>query len=404
MKLPSVKLPSVNLPSVTLRSGRERSLQNFHPWVFSGGVQSLPDCEDGALVCLRAADGAVLGSGYLNRKSSIIVRMLCFGPADPREALFENLERAVALRERARDTWLSPSLTNAYRVVNSEGDFVPGLVVDRYDDVLVFQISTLGIERLRDEIIAWFVKRCAPTSIYEKSTSGARKEEGLETREGVIVGQEPDKVLILENGHKFLVSFREAQKTGFFLDQREMRALVGRLSSGRSVLNCFSYTGGFSVYAAKAGAKKVETVDISVPAIERAKENFTLNDIALPQHAFSAVDVFDHLREAGDQFDVVILDPPAFAKRRTHIQQACKGYSEINREGIRRTAPGGIVVTSSCSHFVDEKLFQQVVFQAARDAGRSVRVLGHHLHAFDHPVSIFHPEGAYLKSLVLGVE
>jgi 23S rRNA (cytosine1962-C5)-methyltransferase len=330
--------------------------------------------------------------------------MLQFGEGDPREAIFENLERAVAMRERAQQSWLDVTKTNAYRLVNSEGDFVPGLIVDRYDDVLVFQISTLGIEVLRSEIVAWFKKRLAPRIIFEKSTSGARKEEGLEPREGVLEGGEPGKVVVLEHGNKFSVSFRDSQKTGFFLDQREMRVLVGALAKNRSVLNCFSYTGGFSVYAAKAGARSVESVDISAPAIDGAKENFELNGLSSEQHAFRAADVFDRLREDDDFFDVVILDPPAFAKRRTHVQQACKGYSEINREGMKRVSPGGYLITSSCSHFVDDKLFQQVAFQAARDAGRAIRIVGHHVHAFDHPVSIFHPEGAYLKSLVLQVE
>jgi 23S rRNA (cytosine1962-C5)-methyltransferase len=394
----------MKLPSVTLKSGRERSLLNRHPWVFSGGVHTLPDCDDGSLVSVRAADGSVLGSGYLNRKSSIVVRMLRFDEGNPRDAVFENLERAVLMREQAHASWLDASVTNAYRLVNSEGDFVPGLIVDRYGDVLVFQISTLGIEVMRSEIVAWFKKRLAPRVIFEKSTSGARKEEGLDPREGVLDGDEPEKVTILENGHKFAVRFRDSQKTGFFLDQREMRVLIGDLAPGRSVLNCFSYTGGFSVYAAKAGARSVESVDVSSPAIDGAKENFELNGLSSEQHSFRAVDVFDRLRESEDLFDIVILDPPAFAKRRTHVQQACKGYSEINREGMKRVSPGGYLITSSCSHFVDDKLFQQVAFQAARDAGRSIRVVGHHRHAFDHPVSIFHPEGAYLKSLVLQVE
>jgi 23S rRNA (cytosine1962-C5)-methyltransferase len=393
-----MKQVKVKPAKVILKSGREKSVLNRHPWVFSGAVAQIPECPAGEIVQVVSHKGETLGSGYLNPRSSIVVRMLSFGNESALDALQRHLEEAVRMREA-----LVPERTDAFRLINSEGDFIPGLIVDRYADLLVLQIGTLGMEKLKGEVCSFLEKRIGPHCIFEKSMAASRLEEGLEKFEGPLLGGEPEPRVIQEHGVTFRISMRDSQKTGFFLDQREMRALVGSISSAKRVLNCFSYTGGFSVYAAKAGAREVESVDISGPALERARENFELNGLDVSAHRFIEADVFERLRSGGDTFDVVVLDPPAFAKKKAHEVQACRGYGEINREAMKLVTSGGILVTSSCSHFVDERLFGQVVFQAARDSGREVTVLGLHRHGFDHPRSIFHPEGGYLKSLILQV-
>ena len=232
----------------------------------------------------------------------------------------------------------------------------------------------------------------------------SRGEEGLQNQEGLLFGEEVDEVEIMENKIKFIVSIKNGQKTGFFLDQREMRNWVQELSEGKKVLNCFGYTGGFSLYAMKGGATQVDTVDISTDAIGLAQKNTSLNKIDADKHNFIAEDVFQFLREKPLEYDLIILDPPAFTKRKTDIIQACRGYKDINRLAIKKIPSGSLLLTSSCSYHIDEKLFQTVVFQAAAEAGRSVRIIGRHRLALDHPINIFHPEGEYLKSLLLFIE
>jgi 23S rRNA (cytosine1962-C5)-methyltransferase len=263
---------------------------------------------------------------------------------------------------------------------------------------------TLGIEKLKNIIVETLVAELKPKCVYEKSDLPSRREEGLKNQEGILYGEMPGDQIILENNLKFKVNLVKGQKTGFFLDQREMRSLVKKLGKKKRVLNCFGYTGGFSVYAAAGGATKVDTVDISVEAVELAKENFLLNNLVTKNSDFIAADAFDFLRESELNYDLIILDPPAFAKKKADIIPACRGYKDLNRIALQKIPSSSLLLTSSCSYHVDEKLFQQVIFQAAREANRRVRLIGRHILAPDHPINIFHPEGEYLKSLILQVE
>jgi 23S rRNA (cytosine1962-C5)-methyltransferase len=388
------------MESAFLKPGRDKAVRNRHHWIFSGAVQTLPDFENGSLLQVRSADGELLGHAYFNRNSSIIGRMVSFGKAAPEDAIRESIDQAVRLRRRLFD----PDVTNAFRLINAEGDLLPGLVVDLFGDVLVLQVATLGMEELKPLVLDYLVSRLKPAAVYEKSDVPSRRDEGLETFEGPLYGEPPPKVGILEEGLTFRVDIVRSQKTGFYLDQREMRKLVRDLGRGRHVLNAFSYTGAFSVYALKGGAVRADSVDSSESAVELAQENFEANALPTDAGVFFAADVFQFLREPGLDYDFIILDPPAFAKRRTEVVQACRGYKDINRLAIQKVGPQGLVMTFSCSHFVDEKLFQQVVFQAAGEAGRRVRILQRHRQAPDHPVNIFHPETEYLKGLLLYVE
>lgn len=387
--------------SVTLKPGKEKPVRNRHHWIFSGAIAKLPEFTNGDCLQVCSSTGEKLGWGYFNTKTMISGRMLSFDETLPEDAISRNLEAAVAMRSRLFDH----ATTNAYRLVNGEGDLLPGLIIDRYNEVLVVQISTLGMQKFRPMIVEWLVKNLTPRSIYEKSLLPSRKEEGLHDEQGALFGEVPSQgVEILENGLRFFVSILHGQKTGFFLDHREMRDQVMTLAHGKKVLNCFAYTGGFSIYAAKGGAAAVDSVDISASAMQLAERNMELNGFASDAHHFYAEDVFDFLREKSLDYDLVILDPPAFAKRQKDVVSACRGYKDINRLAMEKMPAGSVLLTSSCSYHVNEELFQTVVFQAAVEAGRTVRIIGRHRMAADHPVNICHPESDYLKSLLLYIE
>jgi len=388
------------MESVILKPGKDKAVRNRHHWIFSGAIQRLPDFENGSILAVRSADGDILGQAYFNRKSSITGRMLSFGNVSAEDALRRNFESAQALRRRFFD----PHFTNAFRLINAEGDGLPGLIVDVYGDVVVLQVATLGMEKLKPFVLDLLVSALEPRSIYEKSDLPARRDEGLEGFEGTLYGIEAEKVKITEAGLDFWVDIVHSQKTGFYLDQREMRRIVRETSAGRRVLNTFAYTGAFSVCALRAGAARVDSVDSSEPALSLARENFTLNGLGPESGTFYTADVFEFLRAPGLDYDYIILDPPAFAKRRTDVVQACRGYKDINRLAIQKVGTPGLIMTCSCSHFVEEGLFQRVVFQAAHEAGRRVRILQKHRQALDHPVNIFHPETQYLKGFLLYVD
>jgi 23S rRNA (cytosine1962-C5)-methyltransferase len=386
---------------VILKPGKEKPVKSRHHWIFSGAIDSAPDFIDGDILGVESARGELLGYGYFHHATSIAGRMLSFGSNGAHEAIKQNLDQAIAMRQALFDR----SQTTAYRLVHSEGDGIPGLIIDAYDDVLVLQATTLGIDRLKSVIVDHLVSRLSPRSIYEKSTSPSRREEGLRDTVGLLYGAVIDEVKIKECGMQFFVDVERGQKTGFFLDQRDMRAYVRDLSHNKRVLNCFGYTGGYSVAAVAGGATLVDTVDQDAGAIDLAKKNMALNTPDASGHGFFADDVFAYLRTKDlSIYDIVILDPPAFAKRKSDVIAACRGYKEINRLAIQHIKSGGIIVTSSCSYHVDEKLFQTVVFQAALDAGRTIKIIGRHRHAPDHPVNVYHPEGEYLKSLVLYID
>jgi 23S rRNA (cytosine1962-C5)-methyltransferase len=394
------KNPPSEARAVILKPGKDKPVRNRHHWIFSGAVAKLPEFDDGDVLPVLAGNGDHLGYGYFNRRCSIIGRMLSFDRTPALEAVRAGIERATALRRA-----LFTEATNAYRLVNAEGDGLPGLIVDRYGGVLVLQVATLGMERLKPFVLEC-LRRVSPSrAVYEKSNLAARREEGLEDREALLEGELPAEVRILENRYPFVVDIIHSQKTGFFLDQREMRQLVMFFSRGRSILNAFSYTGAFSVYALHGGAARVVSVDVSEPALELARQNVSLNGFPPRNEDFIKADVFEFLRkERADRYDLIILDPPAFAKKKADVVQACRGYKDLNRLALSKLPAGGLLLTFSCSHFVNEALFQTVLFQAALEAGRRVRILQRHHLSFDHPLNICHPESEYLKGFLLYVD
>jgi 23S rRNA (cytosine1962-C5)-methyltransferase len=387
------------MKTVTLKAGKDKAVLNRHHWIFSGAVAFLPDFEDGDILAVQSRAGEFLGYGYFNRRCSIQGRMLSFDRIPAEDAVRDNIIKAVSLRR----TLFGPD-TNAFRLVNAEGDDLPGLIVDLYNDVVVLQVATLGMEKLKPLVLDVLNHTVPSRAVYEKSSLPARHEEGLPDFEGTLAGEVPPEVRIVENGFPFGVDIVHSQKTGFFLDQREMRRLVQSLASGCRVLNCFAYTGGFTVYGLRGGAESVVSVDTSQPALDLARSNVGLNGFEPRDEDFVKADAFTFLRQNEDLYDFVILDPPAFAKKKTDVMQACRGYKDLNRVALARVAAGGLVLTFSCSHFVDEQLFQTVVFQASLEAGRRVRILQRHHQAFDHPLNIFHPESEYLKGLLLYVD
>lgn len=385
---------------VILKPGRDKALRQRHHWIFSGAVQSLPTFEDGDFLPVFAADGQFMGSGYFNRRSGIVGRMVSFDKTPPLESIAQRLEDALQLRQQ----WFNPQQTNAYRWINGEGDGIPGLILDVYDQVVVLQSSTKGIDALKPWIIEWVNCHLQPKTIYEKSLLPSRREEGLQDTQGYLSGKEEANVSFKENGLHFNMSLEKSQKTGFFLDHREMRQWIRELAKGKRVLNAFSYTGGFSVYALAGGAKHVDSVDISDEAIEAAKHHVALNGWDPQSQRFFSEDVFLFLRQRPLPYDLVILDPPAFAKRQKDVIPACRGYKDINRLAMHKMPSQSLLLTCSCSHYVDEELFQKVLFQAALEARRQVRIVGRHRLAPDHPINLFHPESNYLKSFLLYLE
>jgi len=386
--------------ALVLKPGKEKPILNRHHWIFSGAVRSLPDtAEDGSILPVLSASGELLGHAYINRKCSILGRMVNFDERPPLDALSETIGRAVALRESLFDAG-----TNAVRLINGEGDAVPGLVVDRYADVLVLQVSTLGMERLKPFVLDRLRNLTSPRTIYERSNAASRREEGLASAEGILHGPAVETVEILEDGLHFVVDIVRSQKTGLYLDQREMRRLVRTLASKKRALNAFSYTGGFTVQALAGGALSAVSVDASEAAVALAAKNVGLNGFPVAPADFVVADVFEYIRERPLDFDLVILDPPAFAKKKGEVVAACRGYKDLNRIVFQKVPPGTFVLTFSCSFFVEESLFRQVLFQAAREAGRTVRILERHRQAHDHPINIYHPESEYLKGFLLHVE
>lgn len=385
---------------VVLKPSKEKALNNRHHWIFSGAVAHAIPFADGSTLPVYSAAGTLLGHGYFNKKSSIIGRMLSFGETTPEEAVKKSLDAAIALRNAL---FPLPDITNSYRLVNAEGDRLPGLIIDRYGDVLVLQISTLGMEKWKEFIVDYLCKALNPRAIYENSSSPSRKEEGLGKLQGFIYGSCPSEVSICENGLRFIVSITDGQKTGFFLDHREMRRAIQQYSNSKRVLNCFGYTGAFTAYASAGGALATTTVDISKPALDIARRNLELNGFSAESNECVEADAFVFLREEPLEYDLIILDPPAFAKKKQDVVQACRGYKEINRLTMQKMPKNTLLLTCSCSYHVDPKIFQTVVFQAAVEAGRQVQIIGRHHLAPDHPINLCHPEGDYLKSLLLWV-
>lgn len=390
----------MNKRCVILKKGREASLLRRHPWIFSGSVEKIPsDCIPGELLPVYSYDLQFLAQAFFHPKQSLIGRVFSFDAKESASILETKIDVALDLRKKL----FNPAITNAYRLINSDGDGLSGLIVDIYDRVVVIQIGSYGIERLKTSIIEILIRKLKPSAIYEKSNSSSRLKEGLKASNTLLFGHLEKEVPILENGLSFLVDVEEGQKTGFFLDQREMRALVRRLTKGKRVLNTFSYTGGFSINALAGGAKGVVSVDTDKRALELAQKNTTLNGFSLDNHQLKFEDAFVFLRKDALDFDFILLDPPAFAKKREDVEAALKAYKEINLQVLLKIPPKSFLLTSSCSYYVDFSLFQKQIYAAALEAKRSLQVLSQHIPALDHPISLFHPEGAYIKSLLLYV-
>jgi 23S rRNA (cytosine1962-C5)-methyltransferase len=388
---------------VVLKIGRDISLQRFHPWVFSGAIHKMDDSiSDGQWVSVANASGKILGFGHY-QNGSIAIRMLSFGSDVPTANIYsEKISAAYTLRHRAG---LISNETNAFRLIHGEGDGLPGLIIDYYDGVAVVQAHSLGMDKDRS-LIAESLKNVLQEklhSVYYKSKSTLPGKARDDQQDAYLSGMSGVPHVILEHGNKFFVDWEEGQKTGFFLDQRENRKLLGEFSAGKKVLNTFCYTGGFSVYSLKAGAEFVHSVDASEKAIDLTRKNLELNGFDSNTHACYAEDTFEFLKDKKDVYDLIILDPPAFAKHRDARHQAMKGYQRLNSEAMKAIKSGGIIFTFSCSQVVDRQLFYDTVSSAAILAGREVKVLHQLTQPPDHPVSMFHPEGEYLKGLVLYV-
>lgn len=388
---------------LTLKRGKEQSLKRFHPWVFSGAIQSADgDAGEGDWVKVVDFKNQTLGYGHF-QTGSITVRMLVFGPDAPDQAFWKRrISGALALRQAAN---LPSAITNTFRLVHAEGDGLPGLVIDYYDGIAVMQAHSAGMHNDRMKIATALHEVLGENlkGIYYKSRSTLPAKLRAVQQDEYLQGMSGVPHIINENGNRFYVDWEEGQKTGFFVDQRDNRKLVAGFSKDKCVLNTFCYTGGFSVYALAAGASRVHSVDASDKAIELTRKNIELNGFNANHHTCFVDDSFDFLEKRSHDYDLIILDPPAFAKHRDARHQAMKGYQRLNMLAMKNIKAGGIIFTFSCSQVVDKQLFYDTVVSSALQAGREIKVLHRLSQPADHPVSLTHPEGEYLKGLVLYV-
>lgn len=380
---------------LTLRKGKERVVSNRHPWIFAGAMESERGPEDAAIADLFDLEGTRIASGLYSRHSQIRMRALTFREEELTPKTLESRIRSAI----ARRAPLFDASTNAARLIHAEGDDLSSLVVDRYDDVLVVEIANRGLEQLRPLILDVLQRELSPRVIFMKNDLPVRALEHLPTEDEAI-GKGGAGATILESGLRFRVDPAGGQKTGFFLDQRENRRLTRTLASGRRTLNLFSYSGAFGVYAAAGGASSVINVDVSAPAIDLARENHALNSL---EGEFVVADAFQYVRQRREQVGFLVCDPPAFAKSRSEVERAARGYKDVNLHALRMVEPGGLMMTFSCSGHMSLDLFQKVLFAAALDAGRRVSFVRRLTAGPDHPVSLYCPEGEYLKGFLLEV-
>jgi 23S rRNA (cytosine1962-C5)-methyltransferase len=388
-------------PVLKLKAGKERPVLAGHPWIFSGAIADLdPGITPGSIVTVQSAKGEFVARGYCNPRCAITVRVLTRADEPVDRTLIERrLEAALALRRS-----MLPPDTDAFRLLNGEGDYLPGVVADVYGDTIVLQCLTAGAENLKPLLAEVLTAHQRPQRIYERSVGNVRREEGLAQAVGALRGETPPATIpIRESGLRFEVDVQAGQKTGFFLDQRDNRRLARELAAGRHVLNAFAYTGAFGVYAAAGGAQRVLSVESSAKALEAAHKHITLNGQAPETHDLVEADIFELLRRREDQYDLLILDPPALVKHRNEVQRGARAYKDLHLQAFRRAVPGAFIMTFSCSQHVPADLFWKIVHGAAVDAGRSVQALRTLGPGADHPVSLSHPEGVYLKGLLLRV-
>ena len=391
-----------------LKSGRDKPVRNFHPWVFSGAVERVEGTpQPGDLVAVNNHRGQYLATGYYNPQSQIRARLLSW---DPNQAIDESfwhgrLQRALDGRTALA---LEPE-TNAYRLVNAEADALPGLIVDRYVDSLVLQSLTLGIEKRKEMLVQILADLLKPTSILERSDASVRGKEGLPETKEVLWGEAPpERLMIRENGLQFAVDVWQGHKTGFYLDQRDNRAIFGHKEwiAGKTLLNVFAYTGGFSVYAAAAAAGWITNIDSSIPALEMAEQNVLRIAPERTADEYIAGDAFEvlrYLRDEGVLYEAIVLDPPKFAHSLSDVQRASRGYKDLNLLALQLITPGGLLATFSCSGHISADLLQKIVFGAAVDARRDVQILAPLAQGPDHPVLLTFPESAYLKGFLFRV-
>lgn len=392
---------------IVLKKGKTKSIERRHPWIFSGAIASVEgQPQEGDWVAVVApGNTSILAMGFYEEEGSIRVRILCFSAAEDAATIVrQHIHEAVHLRKSLG--YFQDPRSNACRLVFGEGDRLPGLIVDYYDGVAVMQAHTWGMYRQRDTIARALETALAEIrSIYDASHRVLPRQWQAEAQPAFLKGTMTGAVPVKEHGQSFLVDFIEGQKTGFFLDQRDNRALLNRYAKDRTVLNTFSYTGGFTISAATGGAKRVDSVDSSRPALQMLSQNLGLNELRGEQFGVHRSDVFAFLGAVDKgKYDCIVLDPPAFAKHQRARHQALMAYKRLNLIALQKIAAGGILFTFSCSQVVDRMLFERTIMAAAIEAGRPVRILHHLTQPADHPVNIYHPEGQYLKGMVLEVD
>ncbi len=389
---------------VVLKKGKEESILRFHPWIFSGAIDRIEGTvEEGDIVIVHASDDRFLGIGH-SAIGSIAVRIFSFHDITPDLAFWcSKFQAAYSLRHKIGLT--TRKKTNVFRLIHGEGDGMPGLIVDFYNGTAVIQAHTVGMWLIR-ELLAQALQVVLGKklkAVYDKSAKTLPFKAAIEPIDGYLLGKQITKE-VMEDGNRFIVDWEEGQKTGFFIDQRENRKLLADYSFGKDVLNMFCYTGGFSFSAMQGGAKLVHSVDSSAKAIELTNQNVELNFPADTRHEAFTADAFDFMRDINEKYDLIVLDPPAFAKHKSALSQALQGYKKLNSRAIQQIRPGGVLFTFSCSQVVTKQNFREAVFSAAAISKRNVRILHQLSQPGDHPINIYHPEGEYLKGLVLYIE
>ncbi len=393
------------MAEITLKPGRDKSVRALHPWIFSGAIARVDgDPQSGEDVLVRTDSGEALGWAAYSPMSQIRARMWNLQPDESIDTEFFRGRLKAAVQQRSQ--FIRASETDAYRLVHAESDGLPGLVVDRYADTLVVQVLSAGIERRIETLVDLLVETTGIQNIHERSDVEVRRLEGLPERTGTLRGMTPETILISENGNRFWVDVQRGQKTGFYLDQRRNRQIVGGLSGGRSVLNCFCYTGGFSIYALAQGAEKVLSIDSSADALAHGRENLRLNNLDEAKAEWMEGDIFQKLRlfrDQGKKFDMIILDPPKFAPTAAQAERAARGYKDINLLAFKLLNPGGLLATFSCSGGISPEFFQKIIAGAAVDASVNARIVEYLHQGPDHPVALSFPEGEYLKGLLCAI-